>query len=133
MAAAVVGDSETVLVVDDEEAVLSLTQQMLEVLGFTVLTAVSGRQGVEIFRAQRDRIRLVLLDMTMPQLDGEGTLREIRHIRSDVPAILTSGYDEEAATRRFAGTGLAAFIQKPYRLEDLMSVVGKALAPGQAS
>ncbi len=124
-----VQDSGTVLIVDDEEAVRALTRQMMEAMGFTVFSAVDGRQGVEIFRKERERIRLVLLDMTMPVLDGEKTLREIRGIRSDVPAILTSGYDEETATSRLAGKDLAAFIQKPYRLEDLMTVVRKVLEP----
>jgi signal transduction histidine kinase/CheY-like chemotaxis protein len=73
----------TVLIVDDEESVRGVTRQMLEAMGFTVLTAADGRAGVEVFRAEQDQIRLVLPDMTMPHLDGEQAFRETRRIRGD--------------------------------------------------
>jgi PAS domain S-box-containing protein len=119
--------SGIVLVVDDEEAVRGLARRMLELMGFTVLTARDGREAVEVFRRESDRIRLVLLDMTMPHLDGAETFREMRRIRSDVKAILTSGYNEQSAISQFAGKGLAGFIQKPYRYEELLAVIRSAL------
>jgi PAS domain S-box-containing protein len=119
--------SGTVLIVDDEETVRGLARHMLARMGFTVLTAADGREGVEVFRSAADQIRLVLLDMTMPRLDGEETFREMRRIRSDVKAILSSGYNEQSATNRFAGKGLAGFIQKPYRYEELMAIVRAVL------
>ena len=76
----------------------------------------------------------MLLDLTMPHLDGEETFREMRRLRDDVRAILSSGYNEQSATSRFAGKGLAAFLQKPYRYEQLQDVVRKVLEsdrPGQ--
>ncbi len=115
------------LIVDDEESVRGLARQMLEKMGFTVLTAVDGRDGVEVFRREHERIRLVLLDMTMPHLDGEQSFREMRRIRTGVPTVLSSGYNEQTATNRFAGKGLAAFIQKPYQYQQLVDVVRKAL------
>jgi len=117
------------LVVDDEESIRSLARRMLEAMGFKVLTAADGREGVEVFRLHADKLRFVLLDMTMPKLDGEETFREMRRIRSDVKAILTSGYNEQTATSRFAGKGLAAFIQKPYGFADLREVIRKAITP----
>ena len=117
----------TMLVVDDEETVRTLARRMLERLGFTVLTAVDGRDAVSVFRAHADEIDAVLLDLTMPHMSGEEAFREMRRLRSNVCVILSSGYNEQEATRHFAGTGLAGFIQKPYRLADLRSRLRRAL------
>jgi signal transduction histidine kinase/ActR/RegA family two-component response regulator len=119
--------SGLVLIVDDEEPVRRLTRRMMEMMGFTVLTAADGREGVELFRKESERIRLVLLDMTMPYLDGEQAFDEMRRIRTGVPTVLCSGFNEQTATNRFADKGLAAFIQKPYQYQQLMAVVRKAL------
>ncbi len=116
-----------ILVVDDEETVRTLAKRMLERLGFTVLLASDGQEAVEIFRQHAADIQAVLLDMTMPHMDGEEAFRELRRIRSDVCVVLSSGYNEQDATNRFAGKGLAGFIQKPYRLEDLALVMRRAL------
>jgi two-component system cell cycle sensor histidine kinase/response regulator CckA len=120
--------SGLVLVVDDEESVRGLTRQMMERMGFTVLTAADGREAVELFRKESERIRLVLLDMTMPYLDGGETFREMKRIRTGVPTVLSSGYSERTATNRFGGNGLSAFIQKPYQYQQLLAVVRKALS-----
>ena len=117
----------TVLVVDDEESVRGIAQRMLEHMGFDVLTAADGRQALEVYERERERIGLVLLDMTMPHLDGEETFREMRRIRGDVRTILSSGFNEQTATDRFAGEGLAGFIQKPYRYSELQAIVRRAL------
>ena len=122
--------SGTVLVVDDEEAVRSLARDMLETLGFDVITASDGLEGVEQFRSDPEGIRLVLLDMTMPHFDGAETYREIRCIRKDAPAILTSGYDEHSVTCRFTGENKPGFLHKPYRFEDLKRAVRDALGDG---
>ena len=106
--------SGVILVVDDEETVRITTKLILEKLGFTVLTAEDGRAALEVFRSRVDEIVAVLLDLTMPHLDGEETFRELRRIRPDVRVILCSGYNEQETTNRFAGKGLAGFIQKPY-------------------
>lgn len=119
--------SGKVLVVDDEEAVRSLVSRMLELMGFTVLSARDGREGVEALRREGENIRLVILDMTMPHLDGAETLREMRRIRGDVKAILSSGYNEQSAIGQFADQGLEGFIQKPYRFDDLVVVIRSVL------
>jgi CheY-like chemotaxis protein len=119
--------SGTVLVVDDEDGVRALAREIFEMLGFEVLTAANGRQGLEVFRAEAERIRLVLLDLTMPEMDGVETFREMRRAHADVRAILSSGYDEQQATARFDGRGLAGFLQKPYTLERFVVAVKQAL------
>jgi CheY-like chemotaxis protein len=119
--------SGTVLIVDDEETVCGLARLMMEEMGFLVLTGSDGREGLDVFRAHKDDICLVLIDMTMPHMDGAETFRELRRIRDGVPVILSSGYNEQTVTNQFAGKGLAGFIQKPYRYDQLIEVVRKAL------
>ena len=119
--------SGAILVVDDEETVRIATKMMLETLGFTVLTTEDGREALEVFRSRGDEIVLVLLDLTMPHLDGEETFRELRRIRSDVRVILSSGYNEQETTSRFAGKGLAGFIQKPYGIRQLGEKIRQGL------
>jgi len=118
----------TVLVVDDEESVRSLAKMMLERFGFKVLTAANGREGVDVFSEHHEEIRAVLLDMTMPRMNGEEAFRELRRIRPDVKVVLTSGYNEQDATNRFRGKGLAGFIQKPFTLSALESQFRQVLA-----
>ena len=131
-----IGDSATeqgwrgsggILVVDDEETVRIATKRMLETLGFTVLTAEDGREALEVFRSRVDEILVVLLDLTMPHLGGEETYRELRRIRPDTRVILSSGYNEQEITSRFAGKGLAGFIQKPYGVRQLREKIRHVL------
>jgi signal transduction histidine kinase/ActR/RegA family two-component response regulator len=112
--------SGTVLVVDDEEAVRNVARMMLERAGFIVLTAPDGREGLEVFQRGAEEIAAVLLDLTMPHMNGEEAFRAMRRIRADVPVILTSGYSEQDASSQFAGKGIAGFVQKPFRFEKLL-------------
>ena len=116
----------TILVIDDEHWVRDLARSMLRSMGFEVLLAANGREGVDIFKAQGDRIAAVLLDLTMPQMGGEETFRELRRVRADVRVILSSGYNEESATSQIDGAGLVGFLQKPYRYEALAEVMRRA-------
>ena len=113
----------TVLLVDDEETILSMGQNMLHRLGFDVLTACNGLEALEVFKRHSDRIDLVLLDLTMPHLDGEETFRELRRLRSDVKVIISSGYNRQEVTQRFAGKNLGGFLQKPYVQSELESCI----------
>jgi PAS domain S-box-containing protein len=121
--------SGTVLVIDDEESVRGVSRMILEEFGFSVLTAEDGLRGLDTYRAHTDSIRLVLLDMTMPHLNGEETFRELRRVRPDVKVILSSGFSEQEATMQFAGKGLAGFLQKPYRAAQLLETVRAVLDP----
>jgi signal transduction histidine kinase/CheY-like chemotaxis protein len=119
--------SGMVLVVDDEELVRTLARRMLESAGLSVLTAGGWREAVRLLGEHPDQVGCVLLDLTMPDLDGAETLRELRRIRADLPVVLSSGCNEEAATEQFAGTEPAGFVQKPYELEVLLAQVRRAL------
>ena len=117
----------TALLVDDEEHVRKTGRHMLEHMGFTVLTAIDGREAVRVFREHADEIDCVLLDLTMPNMDGTEAFQELRRIREDVPVILASGYNEQDATQRFTGKGLAGFVRKPYGMQDLQAKMGPFL------
>ncbi|HVW86976.1 MAG TPA: response regulator, partial [Bryobacteraceae bacterium] len=116
-----------VLVIDDEGIVRHTARVALQRYGFEVLVASDGRAGLEVFRNLQDRDIIVLLDMTMPVMSGEETFRELRMIRPDVRIILSSGYNEADAVRRFTGKGLTGFIQKPYTADRLAKAVRAAL------
>jgi two-component system cell cycle sensor histidine kinase/response regulator CckA len=117
-----------VLVVDDEETVRSTAALMLRKLGFEVSLVGDGREAVEVFRMDPSQFVLVLMDLTMPHLDGVQAFAMLRQIRSDVGVVLMSGFNEQEATSRFTGKGLANFIQKPFQFEDLSKAVQGVLA-----
>jgi CheY-like chemotaxis protein len=109
----------TILLVDDEENLVALGTRMLEHLGFTVLTAADGKQAVDLYRERGNEIDLVLMDLTMPHMDGAEAFGELRRLNQDVRVVLASGYSEEDVTSRFEGKGLAGVLQKPYTLAKL--------------
>ncbi|MFH0778115.1 MAG: PAS domain S-box protein [Candidatus Eisenbacteria bacterium] len=119
--------SGTILVVDDEEMLRNLGAALARRFGFDVLVASDGEEAVSVFRKRADDIVCVLLDLTMPRRDGLSAFEELRCLRPDVRVILSSGYSQQEATGQFAGKGLAGFIQKPYRMEDLYNELGRVL------
>jgi len=113
----------TILVIDDEESIRGIAKGMLEHAGYTVVLAKDGQEGVEIFTKQHESIVGVILDMTMPRMDGEECYRELCKINPDVRVILSSGYSEQDATDYFQGKGLAGFMKKPYKMKDFQRMV----------
>jgi len=113
------GGSGTILIVDDEKTIRETAAMMLEDMGFKTLTATDGIDGVRVYLKYQDDIVGVLMDMTMPKMDGKSCFTELRRINKQVKVILSSGYNEQEATSRFAGQGLAGFIQKPYTPDTL--------------
>jgi len=114
----------TVLLVDDEETVRGIGKDMLQEFGFTTITADDGREAVEIFK-KTPGISFVILDLTMPHMDGEQCFRELRLLKPDVKVIMSSGFSEHEVTQKFMGKGLAGFIQKPYKLSALKEAIQK--------
>jgi CheY-like chemotaxis protein len=117
----------TILVVDDEEIVRQTARHTLERYGYKTLTAKDGASAVDVYRRQPDEIGLVLLDLTMPVMNGEEALRNMQMINPRVRVLLTSGYNEVEAVQRFSGKGLAGFIQKPYTAAALAEKVKEVL------
>ncbi|GLH69479.1 hypothetical protein GETHPA_10120 [Geothrix rubra] len=117
----------TVLLVDDEPAVLDTLGPALETLGFRVLLARDGVEAVARFQADPGAIDLVLMDLTMPRMDGREAFQALRRIRPDARVVLSSGYTEQESVRSIMGQGLAGFLQKPYTLQALRAALQKAL------
>ncbi|MDJ0767010.1 MAG: response regulator [Myxococcota bacterium] len=117
----------TVLIIDDEEPVRRIAGGILESVGFRVLSAADGMTGLKIYREHGNAINAVLLDVTMPNLSGAETYQELRTAGATMPVILSSGYNEQEAIERVGCEGLAGFIQKPYRAQQLLETVKHAL------
>jgi two-component system, cell cycle sensor histidine kinase and response regulator CckA len=111
------------LVVDDEEHVRNLVMKILTMLGFSVITAVDGLDALEKFRGESERLSVVLLDLTMPRMDGEQAFLEMNRINAGVPVILMSGFSEKLTLDRFATTKPAGFLAKPFDLKTVQSRV----------
>ena len=111
------------------EDITASKQAEAEQRNLEVLCAADGIEALDVYREHREDISAILLDMTMPRMDGEETFRELRQLDPDVLVILASGYNEQDATTRFVGRGLAGFVQKPFTLHELQARVREALAP----
>lgn len=120
--------SGTVLLVDDEHSLRVLGQRMMERLGLTVITAADGYEALNTYQQYKDEIDLVLLDLTMPRMDGHEAFRELRAIDENVQVVLCSGYSEHVISDKFVGKGLASFLQKPYNSRDLIAAIRSHLA-----
>lgn len=117
-----------VIVADDEPSVRKVTARALRGMGFEVLEAEDGQAAVELFEQHRDRVVLVLLDMTMPRMNGQAAFRAIRALDPGAKVVLMSGYTEQEAAEQFSEGGLAGFLQKPYELRGLQELVRQVAA-----
>jgi len=117
--------SGLVLLVDDEETVRDIGTEMLGEFGFETITAGDGKEALDIFKQQHDQIRFVLMDLTMPRMNGEEAFREFRRIDPDVKVIICSGYNEQEVSQHFVGKGLAGFLKKPYQFLELQKAIQK--------
>jgi DNA-binding NtrC family response regulator len=117
----------TILVVDDEQSVREVNTRILESLGFSVLSAVDGKDALAVYRQSHDRIRAVLLDMTMPVMNGEETFVALERVDPEVKVVLCSGYAQEDAMERFAGRRLAGFLHKPFVAGELIALLRRVL------
>lgn len=118
----------TILLVDDDESVRTLASRYLHKFGFQVIVAEDGRKAVELYKEKKDEITAVLMDLTMPHMDGADAFSQMRAINPDVQVILTSGYNEQEVTQRFVGKGAVGFIQKPYGLAQLREILQQTLS-----
>ncbi|MCU1258569.1 MAG: Blue-light-activated protein, partial [Bryobacterales bacterium] len=114
------GNDQLILVIDDEEIIRRTAKSMLERYGYRVIVAENGKEGVELFQVLGDKVSAILLDMTMPVMNGEEAFRRLKGINPDVHVVLSSGYNEVESIRRFTGKGIAGFIQKPYSTAALV-------------
>jgi two-component system CheB/CheR fusion protein len=115
------------LVIDDEPTVRTLAQDVLSRAGIKVMTAENGAAGIDLFREHNPIISVVVLDLQMPVMGGEEALKRLREINPRVPVILSSGFDESEAQRRFSSLSPARFLQKPYTAERLAAAVAETV------
>ena len=120
-------EGSRVLVVDDEAGVRTIALASLKRAGFQVVTANDGVDAVELLATDRG-FHAVLLDMTMPRMDGVEAFRRIKELQPDLPVVLTSGYSAQETTGRFDGDGIAGFIQKPFMPSALVQVMIEAVS-----
>jgi CheY-like chemotaxis protein len=121
------GVLELVMIVDDEDFVTVLAQRVLAEAGYRVIVAKDGFQAIDIYRRLRDEIALIILDFTMPIMDGADVFEELLDINPRVPVVLSSGFAEQARLRGMLSRGLRGFIPKPYTQQKLLSQVRATL------
>ena len=117
----------TILLVDDEKVIIDVCRPMLEKLGYRILVAMSGKEALEIYKAEKGRIDLVILDLIMPDMRGDEVFDSLKAIDLDIKVILASGYSINSRAEDLLSRGCRAFIQKPYNISDLSQVVRKVL------
>jgi PAS domain S-box-containing protein len=124
------GNGETILVIDDEAAILSISQQTLQTFGYSVLTALDGAEAVAIYAQHRHEIAVVLTDMSMPIMDGVATINALRRINPAVKIVAASGLASVAGTARNADARVKHFLAKPFDAGTLLKVMRAILDEG---
>jgi two-component system, cell cycle sensor histidine kinase and response regulator CckA len=118
---------ETILLIDDEEMILDVGSQLLTGLGYAVMTAKGGKNGVEIFSENREKIDLVILDIIMPDIGGSETFDRLRDVYGEVKVLLSSGYSLDGQAKEIMEKGCKGFIQKPFTMEALSKRIREIL------
>jgi CheY-like chemotaxis protein len=111
--------TENILLIDDEHTVLKLAKQMLEVLGYKVSAARSGKEAIELYEAKRDEIDMVILDMVMPKMSGGEVYEKLKEVNPQVKVLLSSGYSMDTQAKEIMRRGCNGFIQKPFDIKVL--------------
>ena len=119
--------SRCILVVDDEPMALMLLNQILSEAGHTVVTAQSGFEALDYFRKEQQRFALILLDLSMPLMDGEETFNHFRAIDPNVVVLLNTGFIENRRLDRMIANGLAGFLRRPYRADEVVTQIQSVL------
>jgi CheY-like chemotaxis protein len=118
---------ETILLVDDEEIVIGVGRQMLEKLGFSVLTAHNGKQALDVYENNQSKIDLIILDMIMPDMGAADTYDKLQSINPAVKVLLSSGYGADQQTGELLNRGCKGFIQKPFNMQILADKIKDVL------
>lgn len=119
-----------ILLIDDEVSIRELGKSILERFGYKVILAQDGKEGVELYQARKDEIKLVMLDLVMPNWDGKKTLMELKKINPAVKVLIASGYSANGTLQELTDIGINGFIQKPFTIKELLNEVNKLLKEG---
>jgi len=115
----IIKGSESILLVDDEHVVIDVGKELLEELGYEVLLARSGREAIEIYEENKEKMDLVILDMIMPDMSGGDTYDRLKEINPDIKVLLSSGYSIDGQATEILNRGCEGFIQKPFDIKQL--------------
>ncbi|MCX5826540.1 MAG: response regulator [Deltaproteobacteria bacterium] len=118
---------ETILFVDDEDEIVTVSKSLLEVMGYRVLTARNGQEALQIYGQQKNNIDIVLLDMIMPGMNGERVYEKLKEINPDVRILLLSGYSKDREATAVLAKQCGGFIQKPFKINDLSRSIRQAM------
>jgi len=127
----IIAEKSTVLLIDDDEIVLDVWNQILQKMGYFVIEAKNGKDAIEIYKVQKSRISLVIIDLAMPVMDGEKTSERLRAINPEIKILLSTGWDLENLEGRtteklkYCCDGI---IQKPYTMKELSAKLAEILA-----
>lgn len=119
--------TETILLVDDEEAVRTFGKELLSLAGYTVLDAANGREGLAVYRTGKDEISLVILDLAMPEMGGKQCLERLLHVAPNMKAIITSGLPIDPETKAFLEKHAKAIVTKPFKAKEFLQTVRRVL------
>jgi CheY-like chemotaxis protein len=111
--------TETILFVDDEDIIIRVGKDMIESLGYEVLIAENGKEAIEIYKKNMDKIDMVMLDIIMPVMDGGETYDKLKEINPDIKVLLSSGYGINGQATEILDRGCNGFIQKPFNMRAL--------------
>ncbi len=118
----------TILVIDDEDMIRSTTARILASMGYEVLLAADGSEGLRLFEARRPEIQLVLMDLVMPGLTGRETFRRLRALDPELRVVAASGFADDQSVADMVAEGLVGFLHKPYGMRELADAIHAALA-----
>lgn len=121
------GAKELILIIDDEALIVAIAKRMLTDAGYRVVTSTEPFQALEIFKQLKDEVDLVILDFTLPIMDGSEVFDALREIKPKVAVMLSSGFAEQDKVRAMLSQGLRGFLPKPYTQEKLLSQVRSTL------
>lgn len=114
---------ETILLVEDEHMVSDLAKRILERSGYTVLAAANGKEALNLYETERNKISLVILDLIMPKMGGKECLEKLREINPNVKILVTSGHSVQEAEKNGIELGARGFLYKPYSVKQILAAV----------
>jgi CheY-like chemotaxis protein len=123
----VIKGTGTVLLVDDEEVILEVGQDLLEAMGYRILVARDGKEGVRVYKKNWDKIDIVVMDMVMPNMGGGEAYDRIREINPNVKVLLSSGFSIDGEASEILDRGCDGFIQKPFNMKKLSGKIMEIL------
>ena len=119
--------NKTILIVEDEELVRTMSKKLVESLGYRVITANDGLEGVDIYKQNHSEIDAVLLDMKMPRMGGKEAFIEMQKINPDIKVLLSTGYGNNEEAQDLIDLGVKDLLTKPYQIDDLSDMLSEII------